>query len=877
MALSPATRSLLRDAALAALVVMGVGILVWWIPLWWGIALVSLGLLIWGLRLYFHPARWYRRLTGAALGAWIVHAATPSFRVLAQGFGSTIAIRVDGADWALHLAFAVAFVGSLAVTAWKEHQDRVAQHPVAPDAPATTDRSVQQAPGARQPIQIINPQQPTIYINSPATHTPPSTLPAAPTEARQRLLHQLVSPPAVTRHFLGRNAELAQLQQAMEGPAAVICVVGMAGQGKSALLGAWYQEQRERLEGTRVFWCRPYDIGYSFARFLTDILDWLLGDSFDPRQPLEAQVQMLSAQVQQEPVLIVLDGMERWLHGWVARPEAEAADVTARDRDAAEPACDHLLAAATLWTSGARLLLATRALPRVLDERPCVTIGQATAHGDRVLAGLRQEDGVQLLQRHGVRCGDTMALDQVVAHYAGHAYALSVLGSMVRKQYGGVWEDAAPVLGPGAIGPGVTVDQRLRRLLAQALAHRQADHALLTWVAVSVAPPPVAMLVSLEQQDEPQVRARLADLQDWHLVDFNGQTLGMHALLQHHVREGLTLAERHQRAQQIATWCMAQPLPARPQSLTDLQPRLWGVQQMLAVDDPVQAATLLSQQVEQERLLTLDAWLNAFGHHAMRLDFYTALCAGYQRLVKTDGRHELRNDLASVYNNRGLAYQAQGDLERALADYAQALALYQRLVETDGRHELRNDLAMVYNNRGLAYRAQGDLERALADYAQALALRQHLVETDGRHELVGDLAGTLCNRGLVRLAQQEWVAAREDLDAGVRLLHQAVQQGRLDLLPNLVRNVATCVLFFDRLNHPEPVVSWLTDLATWLATHAAQSRGYTVWRREVARLAACLAPHQALLTAAGVNLSQLRQAMAPYLDDTTALGRTQQA
>jgi lipoprotein NlpI len=66
-------------------------------------------------------------------------------------------------------------------------------------------------------------------------------------------------------------------------------------------------------------------------------------------------------------------------------------------------------------------------------------------------------------------------------------------------------------------------------------------------------------------------------------------------------------------------------------------------------------------------------------------------------------------DLAWAFNNRGNAYRAKGDFDRALADYNQAISL-------DPRYEF------AYNGRGNVYSYKGDLDRALADYNQAITL-----------------------------------------------------------------------------------------------------------------------------------------------------------
>jgi tetratricopeptide (TPR) repeat protein len=66
-----------------------------------------------------------------------------------------------------------------------------------------------------------------------------------------------------------------------------------------------------------------------------------------------------------------------------------------------------------------------------------------------------------------------------------------------------------------------------------------------------------------------------------------------------------------------------------------------------------------------------------------------------------------------TYNNRGIAYNNQGDYDRAIADYTEAIRL-------DPKY------AGAFSNRGTAYRNKGDNGRAIADYTEALRLNPNL-------------------------------------------------------------------------------------------------------------------------------------------------------
>ncbi|WP_245316783.1 tetratricopeptide repeat protein [Bradyrhizobium manausense] len=66
--------------------------------------------------------------------------------------------------------------------------------------------------------------------------------------------------------------------------------------------------------------------------------------------------------------------------------------------------------------------------------------------------------------------------------------------------------------------------------------------------------------------------------------------------------------------------------------------------------------------------------------------------------------------LVAAYNNRGLAFRANGDLDRAIEDYDQAI-------------RLMPDHHVAINNRGVALMAKGELDRAITDFDHAIRLK----------------------------------------------------------------------------------------------------------------------------------------------------------
>ena len=81
--------------------------------------------------------------------------------------------------------------------------------------------------------------------------------------------------------------------------------------------------------------------------------------------------------------------------------------------------------------------------------------------------------------------------------------------------------------------------------------------------------------------------------------------------------------------------------------------------------------------------------------------------ADYGQAIERDPKR------AMSYNNRGLAFAAKGDFDKALADFSEAV-------------KLNPEFAEAFLNRATVYRAKDDLERARQDLETALRLNPQL-------------------------------------------------------------------------------------------------------------------------------------------------------
>ena len=117
----------------------------------------------------------------------------------------------------------------------------------------------------------------------------------------------------------------------------------------------------------------------------------------------------------------------------------------------------------------------------------------------------------------------------------------------------------------------------------------------------------------------------------------------------------------------------------------------------------------------------------------------------------TEGNPEFLRNSATLLNNLGGVYEAQGEYEKALENYRKALSIKERVL---GKNHPAT--AATYNNMGGVYRAKGEYEKALEYYGKALEIFERVLGKD--HP---DTATTYNNIALVFDAQGEYQKALE--------------------------------------------------------------------------------------------------------------------
>ena len=114
--------------------------------------------------------------------------------------------------------------------------------------------------------------------------------------------------------------------------------------------------------------------------------------------------------------------------------------------------------------------------------------------------------------------------------------------------------------------------------------------------------------------------------------------------------------------------------------------------------------------------------------------------AACTREISSGNLHD--HELAVEYYNRGVRYAKDGDYDRAIADYTDAIRLDPKYAD-------------AYGNRGNAYRDKHDLDRAIAEYNEALEIRPGAID--------------YFNRGNAYYVKQDYERAIADYTQAIRL------------------------------------------------------------------------------------------------------------
>lgn len=237
---------------------------------------------------------------------------------------------------------------------------------------------------------------------------------------------------------------------------------------------------------------------------------------------------------------------------------------------------------------------------------------------------------------------------------------------------------------------------------------------------------------------------------------------------------------------------------------------------------PSQARPVQQQQpqMQSQQPAPTQAQAQATRPAAADISQHQARCVNEDKSAQPDASivscntviQETAKGLAAAYFYRGAAHVARNDLDRALADYTQAIAIdpteSDYLNSRAAIYEHKNDMqramtdydqaiklnprsAYAYNNRGASFQRKGDFARASADYGEVTKLQpknidawaarcwvraaggrevqQALSDCNEALKLKADAPDILDTRGFVNLRLGRHDDAIRDYDAALKL------------------------------------------------------------------------------------------------------------
>jgi hypothetical protein len=257
-----------------------------------------------------------------------------------------------------------------------------------------------------------------------------------------------VPPYTLTATFVGRRAELAELDDWAASADRVMVVEAIGGMGKSALTWEWARHHAEGgLPGLagRVWWSF-YERGTSMKTFLRHALAYVTRQDPEALRGHSAHDcgRQLLAELRRRPYLLVLDGFERVLTAYHRADKAQIRDdrVPADKRECNNPRDGDILRQ-LVHCGPSKVLLSTRLMPKVLEDKYTHQPIPGVRH--LALEGLAPGDALALVRNAGVRGrGRRAPLRRPVrparpdpAHRVRHGHGLPAQSRRLRRLAGG--------------------------------------------------------------------------------------------------------------------------------------------------------------------------------------------------------------------------------------------------------------------------------------------------------------------------------------------------------------------------------------------------------------------------------------------------------
>ena len=514
-----------------------------------------------------------------------------------------------------------------------------------------------------------------------------------------------------------------------------IALTGIGGVGKSTLAALIYRyAEEQRLAHNEPFLAEALwltvDPAVTFADLAGNLFE-AIGKSLPDLSNLAPQNQAVALfnalNATEKARLVILDQFENLLDWETGHALAD------------RPGVGEWLDIINSQPCACRVLLTSRPRPVGTREYP------PTYMQEYPVSGLEVAEGVELLRNQGVQ-GTEAELRVGVEHCAGHAFALTLLASLVRDHsvsLSALFKD--PALWIGDIATNL-----LDHIYMQRLSEVQRELLL----AFSVYREPVPLdgaQAIITKAPKTQVTSALKALRTQHLLEAAGEgRYQLHAIIAEYALNHFdetneqanedALRAAHAKAAQYYLQRAAISCPPREQRrrISDIHDLIEAVWQYCQAERWQEAYDLMEQEGIFEDL-------KRWGGNAILLE----LC---QLLVPSDSWHLKHPQAAEIYNDLGEVCRVLGQMERALGYLEQALRICQE--ERDSVRE-----GWAHNNLGRVYYDLGNKERARECYEQALSIFKEAGDRRGEGTIFNNLGRVYDSLGWYERAQEYYERA----------------------------------------------------------------------------------------------------------------------
>lgn len=246
----------------------------------------------------------------------------------------------------------------------------------------------------------------------------------------------LALPDFISGHeFVGRQAELAWLDQWATSGDSLMVIEAIGGAGKSTLVWQWLKERvstvRPGLAG--LMWYSFYEGGADMSAFAAYALAYMTGrplKEFYGRKTADL-ARSLIAVLHEQPFLLVLDGLERVLVAYNRLDASQARDDQVSsdrsDRACIKPADSDLLRQ-LVASHPSKILITSRLLPTALMNKTGQLL-PGVRH--RYLGGLHTDDALTMMRRLGVQGDESAIRHYLKESFDNHPLLVGIVAGLV--------------------------------------------------------------------------------------------------------------------------------------------------------------------------------------------------------------------------------------------------------------------------------------------------------------------------------------------------------------------------------------------------------------------------------------------------------------